>query len=200
MSFVFNALVAIRAFGENSIFGYATNDTKATVQGAGYFNNASGQLRLGDIIVVSGDKDGTPFHTSYTVSSNSGGVVALTEHAAVTQNVLQEITLPKISTKASDAEVFRYVANFAGSITKFRSVLNAVLATADATLQLKINATNVTNGLITITNSGSAAGDVDVATPTALNTFVAGDVISVTCAGGSTATGTANCSLQLTPS
>jgi len=200
MSFVLNALVAIRAFGENSIFGYATNDTKATVEGASYFNNASGQLRLGDVIVVSGDKDGTPFHTSYTVSSNSGGVVALTEHAAVTQNVLQEITLNKISTKGADAEVFRYVPNFAGSITKIRSVLNAALATGDATLTAKVNATSVTNGVITATQSGSAAGDVDVATPTAANTFVAGDVISITGGGSSTATATANVSLQLTPS
>lgn len=200
MPFSLTQLSTLRAFGKNSVHAYNSDDTKATIEGANYFGGAANYLRKGDIIFVSGDQDGTPFHTSYIVASNDGTTVTLTEHAAVVQNNTQEIFMPKISTKASDAEVNRYVPNFAGSITKIRSVLNGALATGDATLQAKINGTNVTNGLITATQSGSAAGDVDVATPTAANTFAAGDVISITGGGASTATATANVSLQLTPS
>lgn len=106
----------------------------------------------------------------------------------------------KISSKASDAEVARWVAPRAGTVINVRTILNAALATADATAQLKINGTNVgstTTGLVTITQASSAAGDVDVATPLTTNlTFVAGDIISLTVGGGSTATGTFNATLE----
>ncbi len=112
--------------------------------------------------------------------------------------VLEHVEMEKVSSKASDAEVFRWVADRAGTLTAIRTVLNAALATADATVQAKINGTNVTSGLVTITQAGSAAGDVDSATPSAANTFVAGDVVSLTVAGGSTATGTFNATLSFT--
>ncbi len=111
-------------------------------------------------------------------------------------------TFEKVSSKAADAEVARIVADRAGTITGFKTVLNGALATGDATAQLKINGTNVgstTTGLITQTQSGSAAGDVDTATPLTTNlTFVAGDVISVTAGGASTATATFNLTVAFT--
>jgi hypothetical protein len=111
-------------------------------------------------------------------------------------------TYEKISSKGSDAEVARWVAGSAGTITGFKTVLNGALATGDATAQLKINGSNVgstTTGLITQTQSGSAAGDVDTATPLTTNlTFAAGDVISVTAGGASTATATFNATVEYT--
>lgn len=111
-------------------------------------------------------------------------------------------TFEKISSKGSDAEVARWVAGSSGTVTKLYTVLNAALATADATVQLKINGSNVgstTTGLATVTQSGSAAADVDVATPLTTNlAFVAGDVISVTVGGGSTATATLNATVEYT--
>lgn len=111
-------------------------------------------------------------------------------------------TFEKISSKGADAEVARWVAGSAGTITGFKTVLNAALATGDATAQLKVNGTNAgstTTGLITQTQSGSAAGDVDTATPLTTNlTFVAGDVISVTGGGASTATATFNATVEYT--
>ena len=85
---------------------------------------------------------------------------------------------------------------FAGTVTNCRSVIDAALATADTTLQLKVNGTNMTNGLITITQSGSAAGDIDSATPTAANTLTAGQYIQVTSNTGTT--GTVNVVLMFT--
>jgi hypothetical protein len=103
-----------------------------------------------------------------------------------------------LSTKASDAAISRALAGVAGRITRFWSISNAALATGDATLQLKINGTNVTTGLITITQSGSAAGDVDSVVPTAANVVGPDDVISVTGGGASTATATAECFVEIT--
>lgn len=75
----------------------------------------------------------------------------------------------------------------AGRITKIWSVIDGVLTTGDATLTPKIGATAITGGLLTITQAGSAAGDVDQATPTAANVVAAGSALAVT-VGGSNAT------------
>jgi hypothetical protein len=110
------------------------------------------------------------------------------------------LSLGAVSAKAADGAVAYAVAPVAGVIKKFYSVLNAVLATADAEFQLQAGATfgaladvgSTTTGLITATSVG-AVGDVDVATPVTTNTEVAvGDLIAAQVEGGSTATGTAN--------
>ena len=108
------------------------------------------------------------------------------------------LQLRPISTKASDADVVRVVAPVAGNITAIRSVSNEALATGDATLTAKINGANVTTGVITITQAGSAAGDVDSCLPTAARAVVAGDVISVTGGGASTATADADVEIEIT--
>ena len=48
---------------------------------------------------------------------------------------------------------------FAGEVVEIRSALNGAIGTADATLTPKIGGTAMTGGAITITQSGSAAGD-----------------------------------------
>jgi hypothetical protein len=82
-----------------------------------------------------------------------------------------------------------------GTLLKIKTILNGALATADATVQAKVNGSNAgstTTGLVTITQSGSAAGDVDSASPATTNVaLVEDDVISILVGGGSTATGTA---------
>lgn len=205
MTFNLNSLKIIESFGSvgvkgQAVYGYATNDTKATVEGANYFGGAVKVLGVGDIIIVSGDIDGTPFHTSYTVASNNGTTVTLTEHAAVTQNVLHVLQGMEISSKASDAKVLRFVSPVAGVISKIYTVLNAALATGDATVTAAINGVGVTNGVVTATQSGSAAGDVDSATPTAARTVAVGDVITLTVGGASTATATLTPSIVISPS
>ena len=83
----------------------------------------------------------------------------------------------------SGTDVYRAVAPVAGTITKIRSIIEGALTTGDATLTGKIGTTAITDGVITITQSGSAAGDVDSATPSAANTVAAGDDINVTVGG-----------------
>lgn len=76
------------------------------------------------------------------------------------------------------------VAPFAARITKLRSVTDGAVATADVTITASIGGVAVTNGVITIATAGSAAGDVDVATPTAANIVAAGQAIAFAVAGG----------------
>ena len=55
------------------------------------------------------------------------------------------------------------------TITKIKSTIQGALATGDATLTFSINGTPITGGAITITQSGSAAGDLDEVSPSAAN-------------------------------
>ena len=56
-----------------------------------------------------------------------------------------------------------------GKIVKILTSIKNAITTADAALTFEIGGTAVTGGAITVTQSGSAAGDVDTATPTAAN-------------------------------
>ena len=75
---------------------------------------------------------------------------------------------------------------FDGDVVEVRSALNGAITGADATLTLKIGGTAMTNGTLTITQSGSAAGDVDVANPSGANTVRVGEAIEIETDGGST--------------
>lgn len=198
--FVFNLLRRVADFGNVGEYNYgASNDTKSEIQTAGYFNNAVRILEHGALLKVAGDADGTPWHSTYVVS-NDGTNVTLTEAAAVTSNPKQIVRVGNMSTKASDAEVQRIVPGFAGNIGKISSVLNGALATGNATITVAINGVAVTNGVVTHTQAGSAAGNVATATPTAARTFTANDVITLTVGGASTATATAAPTVELIPS
>ena len=78
------------------------------------------------------------------------------------------------------------VSPFAGTIVKIYSVIDGTIASANKTLTASIDGVAVTNGAITIAYSGSAAGDVDSCTPTALNTVTAGQAIKIAAAGATT--------------
>lgn len=76
------------------------------------------------------------------------------------------------------------VSPVAGTISKIYTVIDGAVSTADITVTAKIGATAVTGGVVTIATAASAAGDVDVATPTALNTITAGAAINFVVTGG----------------
>jgi hypothetical protein len=109
------------------------------------------------------------------------------------------VTLGTISTKGTDAAVLRWVSPVAGTIDKIYSVINGALDEDDATLTAAIGATPVTNGAVTIAESGSAAGDIDSASPSAAKTLAIGDQLTITGGGSSTATATASVSILITP-
>jgi hypothetical protein len=102
-------------------------------------------------------------------------------------------TLNKVVLTTSIADISTagqvYVAipeEFEGDVVEIRTVLNGAISTADATITPKINGTALTNGAVTVAQSGSAAGDVDVSRPTGNNTVRAGDAIEFETDGAST--------------
>lgn len=109
---------------------------------------------------------------------------------------LVQTRLPDISTAGSAFAV----ASHAGKITKITSVINGAIATANGALTFEINGTAITGGAITVTQSGSAAGDVDSSIPTALNTVAVGDTLEVITSGAPTNTVTADITFEIDPS
>lgn len=87
------------------------------------------------------------------------------------------------SVGASPVAAYAYVPT-RGKVVKVGSVLGAALSSSDATVTTAINGTAITGGSFTITQSGSAAGDIDTATPTGADTVNEGDYISWTPASG----------------
>jgi hypothetical protein len=85
--------------------------------------------------------------------------------------------------------VYRQISVHAGRVVKIWSVTEGVLTTGDATLTCKINGAAITTGVLTITQAGSAAGDIDTAVPTAANVVAVGDELSAL-VGGNNATAT----------
>ena len=75
-----------------------------------------------------------------------------------------------------------------GNIIKIISVLGGAITVADSAVITKINGTTVTGGGFTVAYSGSAAGDIDTATPTALNSVTEGQYITITSDGASSTT------------
>ena len=90
-------------------------------------------------------------------------------------------TIADISTASS---TFVPVPDGGRIIKIFTSIKNAI-TTADAALSFEIGGTAITGGGITITQSGSAAGDVDTAEPTAANSVNEGQAIEMITDGGS---------------
>lgn len=89
---------------------------------------------------------------------------------------------------ASTASSAFTVAPCRGKIVEVGSILHAAITTANDAITVEINGTAVTGAAFTITQSGSAAGDVDSAVPTALNNVVKGDSIEFVNDGASDTT------------
>jgi len=110
------------------------------------------------------------------------------------KSVILNVSLADVSTSSTV-----YIASpIAGTIEKIYTVIDGAIATADAVLTASIGAAAITGGVVTIANAGSAAGDVDVATPTAANVVAVGDQINIATNGASTNTVVANISILIT--
>ena len=111
--------------------------------------------------------------------SNGANSGAFTSRFTVLNAVIDDIS-------DAAASSFWVVCPVAGDVTKIYSVIDTVITTGDAVLTFEISGTLITNSTITIANAGSAVGDVDSSTPTALNAVTAGQAIEIITDGGST--------------
>ena len=73
-----------------------------------------------------------------------------------------------------------------GKVIKIITALQGAIGTGNGGITFEIDGTAITNGGITVTQSGSAAGDVDTATPTAANDVLEGGTIEMITDGAST--------------
>jgi len=118
------------------------------------------------------------------VASNnlSDVAAAATARANIGANVV-EVFLGRVILNA--ATTLAVPVNIAGDITAIRSCIEGALTGGDPTITCSIGATPITGGVLTIANSGSALGDVDLASPSAANTVAAGDYIKAVVAANS---------------
>ncbi len=138
-----------------------------------------------ELVVASGgaitvESGGSLTVAGVTIDDSTLAVNDLTASAA---ELNQYALALDIADGSADATYY-LVCPHAGEVSKIYSVIDGTVSTADITITAKIGSTGITNGVVTITQSGSAAGDVDVATPTAANTVSAGDAINLVVAGG----------------
>ncbi|MGR3179930.1 MAG: hypothetical protein ACUZ8E_17960 [Candidatus Anammoxibacter sp.] len=106
-------------------------------------------------------------------------------------------TIADIST--ADSTAF-FVAPVAGVVTEIKSVLRTAITVADADITAEIGGTEMTDSLFTIATSGSAPGDIDGSTPSALNAVSEDDLITVLSDGGSTTAAAADIFITIQPS
>jgi hypothetical protein len=62
-----------------TLWHYKTPDSAATVDTIGYFNNASGMLRVGDFIFANASTSGTVQSGVFIVNQNAAGVVDIAD-------------------------------------------------------------------------------------------------------------------------
>jgi hypothetical protein len=181
-----------------SLYSYKTTDSLATCQASGYFNDITSVLSIGDSIKVE-VVDAVASTAAVTdigeliIKSNASSVVDT--YDAISNDIAVTVTMADVSTASS----VWVVAPYACAIKKIYSVINGAIATADAAITTEIGGTAVTGGAITIAYSGSAAGDVDSATPSALNTLTEGQALEIITSGASTNTIIATFTVVLTP-
>ncbi|MCK5610992.1 hypothetical protein KAR91_54470, partial [Candidatus Pacearchaeota archaeon] len=155
-----------------------------TIRASGYFNDRAVDILQGDLIIVSSDVDGTPATDVLVVTSADGAATVTTQGlATVTQTFNARYALT-VEIALTDGVSGHVVAPFAGDISTIETVLTGgAVTTNDAVCTFDIGGTGITDGVVTIANSGSAIGDLDSATPSALNTVAAGDLIKCTVSG-----------------
>jgi hypothetical protein len=116
-----------------------------------------------------------------------GGTGSSTAAAARTALGLTSQIGPLTCADLTGTAVYRQVAQLAGTISSISSVLcGAALATGNATLTCSIDGTPITLGALTITQIGSAEGDIDTVTPSGANVIAVGEVFEVTVGGANT--------------
>lgn len=117
----------------------------------------------------------------------SGGTQTFESGSALTlpggSSGFEHVLCLDIADGSADATYY-LVCPHAGTISKIWTVTDGAVGTADITVTGKIGSTAITNGAVTIATSGSAAGDIDSATPTAANVVTAGQAINFVVAGG----------------
>lgn len=130
-------------------------------------------------------------HEPKGVASASSGDVYVANGSGsgswTAKETLIELSLEGYLEDVSAVETVYVPIPFAGTVSKVLTVLEGSIGSADSTVTVK-NSAGTSMGTLTIANSGSAAGDVDILLPSANNTVTADSFITVESDGASTNT------------
>jgi len=175
-------------------WNYKTDDSVAVVQAAGYFNEVSDRLEVGDLLNVY--FVGENLLIPYFIGAITAGVVVLLKVAS-SSNLLLETQIVDISTAGTSFNIVGFDQN--NAIVDIRLVLDGTIATADATVTFEINGTPIVGGDIPISVAASGAGVVFSSTPTSANVVGVNDIVSSITNGASTGVVKANIVMFLQP-
>lgn len=147
---------------------------------------ADAALVSGDIVqnqIVECVYDATLDHwlmTSPTANATNAALSGLT----ATATELNEQVVSFFIADGSAEKTYYIRMPHAGTVSKIQTTIDDVVSTADITLTARIGVTAMTDGVVTIATSGSAAGETDEATPSANNAVSAGTVMNLVVTGG----------------
>lgn len=174
------------------------NVAHSTLTGANLHEPKGAAAASADTVyVANGAGSGTWQQVDPEASLESSGAAGATDVLASdgasaiefrTVNNLNKITFTAYIADISTAGNYYVVCPIAGDISAIYSVIDAALGTTNCQLTFFIAGVGVTDSTITITQAGSAAGNVDSAVPTAQKTLTAGQAIRITSDGASTNT------------
>jgi len=83
MAYAASGLTRLAGASGGNLWWYSTTDAIATVNSAGYFNDAANMLKVRDVIIV---KDtNTPTTNFVTVLSNNGSAVDVSDGTAIAE-------------------------------------------------------------------------------------------------------------------
>lgn len=156
---------------------------------------AARTLAAGDVLTATTDGNSTtaqPLYIVYEVTASAAAV----DNAVYLTTTLTDISTDGAAGIAGNAYV---VSPITGVITSIQSVLHGPIGTADAVVTGSLEGVAITNGVLTITQAGSAAGDKDSVSPTAARTVTAGNVIKFASDGGSTTATPLTITIRIVP-
>ena len=96
----------------------------------------------------------------------------------------QDLITVHIQNISTATDIYVPIIN-AGTVTKLQTVTSAAIAGSDLIITA-YNSSSASMGNLTVTQAGSAAGDVDVLSPSSNNTVTAGSYIRINGNGGPT--------------
>lgn len=187
--------------GTPQVWAYWTNDLLNAVTASAYFTDYA-KFQKGDLILVAGDLDGTPFTTQLTVSSASGAsTVTTTDLATATISFAERATV-SVSVPAIGTASTKYVVSpCAGSVAYVAGAMDADGAGSGGTSTITISVPT-TGAIATLpflqgTLKGAVIEDTTITAHAAL---VAGSIITVATDGTGSHTGAAEVIIRITPS
>ena len=129
-----------------------------------------------------------PDATHSQMGTTVDGYLQMKSHGSTTAHTVDCVAVTVQLADVSAASSAYVACPVAGKVVLIQSCLQTAITGANAALTTEINGTAITDGGWTVTQSGSAAGDVDSATPTAANTVAVGDTLEVVTDGASSTT------------